>query len=129
MAKKSTRKEYADITQVINEIAEEINSVLNSCNKEKYFEEIVLLYSFIENLLKWLVFVKILWRKTGEELTREEVNKLESFCKRLNFYNALNVAYSIDLIDSNLYRGIDAVREERNDVIHQFYIYTHRNNL
>jgi len=129
MAKESMRKEYTDITQAINEIAEEINSVLNSRNKEKYFEEIVLLYSFIENLLKWLVFVKILWKKPGEELTHEEVNKLKSFCKRLNFYNALNVSYSIDLIDSNLYSGIDKVRDERNNVIHQFWIYSHRNNL
>jgi len=47
------RKKYNNITQTINDIAEEINSVLNSRNKEKYFEKIILLYSFIENGLKW----------------------------------------------------------------------------
>ena len=70
MAKKLMQKEYTDITQSINEIAEEINLVLNSRSKERYFEEIIMLYSFIENLLKWLVFVKILWQKSDKELTQ-----------------------------------------------------------
>jgi len=69
MAKKLMQKEYTDITRSINEIAEEINLVLNSRSKERYFEEIIMLYSFIENLLKWLVFVKILWQKSDKELT------------------------------------------------------------
>lgn len=123
------QKEYTDITQSINGIAEEINLVLNSRNKERYFEEIILLYSFIENLLKWLVFVKILWQKSDKELTQKEANKLRSFCKKLNFYNALYMAFSISLIDFNLYKRIDMIREERNNVIHQFWMYSHRNNL
>jgi len=123
------RKEYKDITQAINDIAEEINSVLNNRNKEKYFQGIILLYSFIENILKWLVFVKILWEKADKELPEEEVNSLQSFCKKLSFYNALNIALSIDLIDFRLYKRINAIREERNNVIHQFWIYRQRNNL
>jgi hypothetical protein len=129
MAKKLTQKEYTDITRSINEIAEEINLVLNSRSKERYFEEIIMLYSFIENLLKWLVFVKILWQKSDKELTQKEANKLRSFCKKLNFYNALYMAFSIDLIDFSLYKRIDMIREERNNVIHQFWMYSHRNNL
>ena len=123
------QKEYTDITQSINGIAKEINLVLNSRNKERYFEEIILLYSFIENLLKWLVFVKTLWQKSDKELTRKEANKLRSFYKKLNFYNALYMAFSIDLIDFSLYKRIDMIREERNNVIHQFWMYSHRNNL
>ena len=129
MAKKLMQKEYTDITQSINEIAEEINLVLNSRSKERYFEEIIMLYSFIENLLKWLVFVKILWQKSDKELTQKEANKLRSFYKKLNFYNALYMAFSIDLIDFSLYKRIDMIREERNNVIHQFWMYSHRNNL
>jgi len=123
------QKEYTDITQSINEIAEEINLVLNSRSKERYFEEIIMLYSFIENLLKWLVFVKILWQKSDKELTQKEANKLRSFYKKLNFYNALYMAFSIDLIDFSLYKRIDMIREERNNVIHQFWMYSQRNNL
>ena len=123
------QKEYTDITQSINGIAKEINLVLNSRSKERYFEEIIMLYSFIENLLKWLVFVKILWQKSDKELTQKEANKLRSFYKKLNFYNALYMAFSIDLIDFSLYKRIDMIREERNNVIHQFWMYSHRNNL
>jgi len=129
MTKKPKHKEYLDITQPINEIAEEINSVLNSRKKEKYFVEIILLYSFLENLLKWLVFVKTLWEKVDKELPQEEVKKLKSFYKKLDFYNALNVALSIGLVDFNLYKRIDAIRQERNNMIHQFWIYSQRNNL
>jgi len=123
------RKKYNNITQTINDIAEEINSVLNSRNKEKYFEKIILLYSFIENVLKWLVFIEILWEKADKELPQEEVDKLRSFCVELSFYNALNIALSINLIDFKLYKRINAIRKERNNVIHQFWIYRQRNNL
>lgn len=128
MAQESMQKKYTDITQVINEIAEEINSVLDSRNKERYFEEIILLYSFIENVLKWLVFVKILWQKSDKELTQKEANKLRSSCEKLKFYNALDMAFRGSLIDFNLYKRIDMVREERNNVIHQFWMYSDRNN-
>jgi len=55
--------EEINIADLIEKIADEVNSVLNKRRKEKYFDNIVLLYSFIENLLKWLIFVKVLWDK------------------------------------------------------------------
>jgi hypothetical protein len=39
--------DYDDITTIINSIGGEINAVLNDRKKEKYFDSIVLLYSFI----------------------------------------------------------------------------------
>ncbi len=122
-------EEYNDISKVINKIGEEINSVLNTRNKEKYFDGIILLYSFVENILKWLVLIKILWEKANKELSQKELKHLRSFYGRLNFYNALNIALSIDLIDFKLFERINTIREERNNVIHQFWIYTHRNNF
>lgn len=124
-------KEYDNIIQPVNEIASEVNSVLNNRLKDRYFEKIVLLYSFIENILKWLVLVKTIWEKSGkgEVLGKQRWEKFKSFFKRLSFYNALNVAYSIDLIDFDLYRKIDAVRQERNNTLHQFWIYSHRNDF
>jgi hypothetical protein len=53
-----------DLAQIINSLADEVNSVLNSRNKDKYFQEIVLLYSFIENILIWLVWVDLMWKKS-----------------------------------------------------------------
>lgn len=126
---KTRSKGFDDISQVIDEIADEINSVLNNRVKEKYFEDIVLLYSFIENLLKWLVVVKIIWNKSKRVLGDEEVKTLRSFYKRISFYDSLNISLSLDLIDMRLFKRIDAIRQERNDMVHQFWIYRHRNNL
>ena len=78
--------------------------------------------------MKWLVFVKTLWKKADKELPQEGVDKLQSFCKKLNFYNALSVAVFIDLVDFNLHKRLDAIRQERNNMIHQFWIYSQRNN-
>jgi hypothetical protein len=123
------RNKYNDITQAINKIADEVNSVLNNCCKLKYFEDIILLYSFIENLLKWLLFVKTLWEKAQEQLTQDELTRLRFSCKSLSFHKALNKALEIKLINSRLYKRVDSVRKERNNVIHQFWVYTHRANL
>jgi hypothetical protein len=38
------------------------------------------------------------------------------------------MALSLDVIDWKLYQRIDAVRQERNDVIHQLWLYVHRGN-
>lgn len=102
---------------------------MESRNKEKYFEEIILLYSLIENLLKWSVFVKIFREKIDEkELSKEELITLSDSCRKLTFYNALNISLFVKLTDFNLYKKIDKVRNERNNVIHQLWIYDHRRN-
>lgn len=125
---KLNRNMNKDMVDITSEIAEETNSILNERCTERYFEQIVLLYSFIENLLKWLVFIKILWDKTEKGSIVKQLGKVKKFCKRLTFINALNMAYSIDLIDFKLYEKLDSIREERNDIVHQLWIYTHRDN-
>lgn len=122
-----TQKDYADIAEAINDIVEEINSTLDDCKKEKYFGGIVLLYSFIENLLKWLVFAKLLW-EINRILSDEEIKTLRQFCKRLTFYNAQHVALAVSIIDWRLFKRLDAIRQQRNDVIHQLWLYAHRSN-
>jgi len=117
----------AEISDLINDIADEINEVLSQAQRQRYFHCIVLLYSFIENLLKWLVFVKILWIKSAKEvMAKKEARDVRRFCRRLNFYNCLRIALGTDLISYPLYRKLDRVREERNDVVHQLWIYKHR---
>lgn len=50
------------------------------------------------------------------------MKELEKFCKSLRFYDAMEAGLMIDLVDFNLYKGI-------NEVLHQFWIYRHRDNL
>jgi hypothetical protein len=117
-----------DLTRAINDVADEVNSVLNSRSEDRYFQEIALLYSFIENILKWLVWINLMWKKTGS-LSVDSMLKLRSFCDGLSFYQAVNFAYSVDLIGEELYAGIDSIRNERNSVIHQLWLYDHRSDM
>jgi len=115
------------IANTINEIGEEVEEVLESSKKEKYFEEIILLYSVIEYVLKWSLFCKIFWERLSEEDPNiKELQTLGDFCGRLSFYNALNMSLSVKLIDYKLYKRVDRVRSERNDVVHQVWLYGHR---
>ena len=125
---KPNRDMNKDMVDITGEIVEETNSILNERCTERYFEQIVLLYSFIENLLKWLVYIKILWDKAEKGSIVRQLGKVRKFCKRLTFISALNMAYSINLIDFKLYEKLDSIREERNDIVHQLWIYTHRDN-
>jgi hypothetical protein len=116
---------YSEITEAINDIADEVNTVLGDCIKQKYFDSTVLLYSFIENLLKWLVFTKILW-DLDRVPNEGEIDAIRNYCKNLSFYNAQQLSLSIGILDWALYKRIDSLRKERNDMIHQFWLYSHR---
>jgi len=98
-----------NIVDVLSQIADEVNWTPNERKKEKYFQCIVLLYSLTENLLKWLIFVKVLWdRSASLSLAKEaEVKMIEEFARDLSFYSALRSAYAVRLIDFQLFRGID----------------------
>lgn len=126
--KRSTKPE--NIGDVLSQIADEVNSTLNERKKEKYFQCIVLLYSLTENLLKWLIFMKVLWdRSASPSLAKDaEVKMIEEFARDLSFYSALRSAYAVRLIDFQLFRGLDHIRRRRNDIIHQFWLYSDREN-
>ena len=123
-----------NIVEIINGIGEEVESVLETRNKEKYFEEIMLLYSLVENLLKWLIFMKAIWGRTqkGVDISQKAYlgawGKLEDFCRNLSFYYALNIGLALDAIDPTLYKKLDQVRKERNDISHQLWILSKRQN-
>lgn len=122
-----TYKEDIDIKKVANEVVYEVEEVLKSHNEEKYFEEIIVLYNLIENLLKYTVFLKIFREKINEEgLSKEELLKMSGFCWRLGFHDALNIGMCVGVIEFGLYMRIEKVKKERNDVIHQLWIYEHR---
>jgi len=123
-------KKTHNLIDEINDVAEQINNILNKKQNQRYFEGIVVLYSFIEDVLTWLVFVQILWNKTEkkEVITAREFDKLKNYCNQLNFHPLLNLSLVIGLLDYKLYKKLDDARKERNQVIHQFWLYTHKCN-
>jgi hypothetical protein len=52
-----------------------------------------------------------------------------SFCEGLNFYQAVNIAFATNLIKHDLYSKLDSVRRQRNSIIHQLWLYEHRNDM
>ncbi len=65
--KKKVKK--SNLIKEINWYADQINNILNKKLSKQYFEGLALTYTFIENLLKWLVFTQIIWRKSQNEQT------------------------------------------------------------
>lgn len=122
--------ESKNILDVLNQIADEVNSTLEQRYREKYFSCIVLLYSLIENLLKWLIFAKVTWDRSVSPplIEKAEVKMIERFARDLSFYSALRAAYAVRLIDFQLFERLDQVRQQRNDIIHQYWLYSDREN-
>jgi hypothetical protein len=121
------RREYK-LTNAVERIEDDIMSILSKRQSTRYFEGIVLMYSLIENVLKWLVFLKVVWDKCARVLPEREIESLRQFCNQQDFYSALNLALVTGLIKHPLFRRIDQIRKERNDLVHQCYLFTHRRN-
>jgi hypothetical protein len=117
-----------NIFDLIDRIADTINTTLNEKQKERYLAGILMLYGFIEKLLVLLVYVKILWNKSQRVLRDDEVIRLKEFCNRQEFYPLLRLALAVDLINVPLFNKLEAVRIERNSIVHQFWLYEHREN-
>ena len=120
-----TGKDY-NIIDVINEVADDINRVLNKRQVEEYFTSIVLLYSFIENLLVCLVYVKLLWDRAGGRVSKKDVVIIRDYCNQLSFHSALQLAFAVRLLDLRTFARVNAVKQERNTIVHQFWLYEHR---
>lgn len=117
-----------DMSDLINLLADEINVTLNTNRAEKYFESVILLYSLVENLLVWLLYVNTLWEIYSKpvKISSKDMEDAERFFQRLSFYNATWMALSTKLIDLDLWRRVDKLRKERNDIVHQLWLYEHR---
>ncbi len=117
-----------DMTDAINLLADEINVTLNTNRTEKYFESVILLYSFVENLLVWLLYINTLWEIYSKpvKISSKDMEDAERFFQRLSFYNSIWMALSTKLIDISLWRRIDKLRRERNSIVHQLWLYEHR---
>jgi len=128
--------ERIDMIDMIKKISSEVNSVLEKRIKERYFPNIILLYSFIEGMLKWLISVKAGWMKTDRALppsdelvSGEEFKSIEEISAKLTSYDCLQFAFLIDVVDLKLYRRLLGINTERNKLIHKFWIHSSRDDF
>lgn len=146
----------ANIIDVTNQIGKEVRKTLNrgKCfipfirkrNASLYFQETTLLYSLAENLLKYLVATKNCWDEncrlsdeldariaSGEILEENDYyfdgNKIREQARDITFNRAIDKAFTLGLISDKLKTTLHQIRKDRNDLIHQLYIFEKRNNL
>jgi len=117
-----------NIFDLIDRIANTVNKTLDEKQKDRYLPGILMLYSFIEKLLVLLVYVKVLWNKSEHTLNMDEVRLLKVFCNQQEFYPLIRLALAVNLIDIGLFNRLEAIRIERNSIVHQFWLYQHREN-
>lgn len=136
----------ANIIDVTNRIGEEVTATLENSSSELYYQETVLLFSLVENLLKFLVATKDCWDETSTKVDKAEIKEkrtgktvldeelqvdfenLRNKAKDLNFNNAINRACSLKLITDEQKEKLHTFRNERNDLVHQLYLFDNRNN-
>jgi hypothetical protein len=125
---KKASKTKHNLADEINGVAAQINDILNLKQKDRYFEGIAILHSFIEDLMKWLVFTQIVWNKTQKEIQIQpgEVEDIRAFCNQSTFFSLFNVGLSADLVDYKLYQRLNEIRKERNSLVHQYWLYVHK---
>lgn len=130
MAKRSeVKQKKLKLTDEINAVGDEINAILNEKQKDRYFEGIAIIHSFIEDVLKWLVFTQIVWNRSREEFSSMapgEVEQIRNYCNQLNFYALLNVGLATGLLTFKLFKRLNDVRIERNSLVHQYWLYLHK---
>jgi hypothetical protein len=130
------KKRQTDLIKIVNDMGVDIDKIVINRKNDRYLEGIVLTYSFIENILKYSVFLNRSWDQNGIDVdcgisleqNREHYQKIQKECSRYTFYQSQEKAHELVLIDDKLYSEINDVREERNDMVHQFWLYAHRKN-
>lgn len=120
-----SRGRRKDLAKAIDLVIAYTDYVLQDRRSEHYLDNVILLYSLIENLVKWLVWAGVQRRR---HVKVEQTTILRRFCRNLTFYDALRIALLTGLFDFDLCMKIDKVRTERNDLVHQLWIYEHWHN-
>lgn len=136
MVKQVKPERKPNLLQIIKRIGENLKTVLDEEKESEYFENIVLNYGLIENLLKYDIFLKLTWDQTGfavdHSIPRDESFKMykisNDFCSKLTFYHAGEIALSIGLIDFSLYQKIVQIRKKRNNLLHQYWLFEHKDS-
>ena len=119
-----SEKKSGDITEVLNRIGDEVNLTLDERKEERYFEDVVLLYSLLENLVKWLAYMKIMWEKAEHNIRDGEAQTTKNFAKKTTYGTALQWAYVMDVMDYPLFQRLLKLKKNRDDTLHQFWLYS-----
>lgn len=130
------KKRQTDLIKIVNDMGMDIDHIVSDKKTDRYLEGIVLTYSFIENILKYTVFLNRSWDQNGIDVyngisfekNSEHYQKIQKECSKYTFYQSQEKAHELTLINEKLYSEINEVREERNDMVHQFWLYAHRKN-
>lgn len=134
-----------NIIQITNRIGIEVSGTLERNDSKLYFQEVVLLYSLAENLLKFLVATNDCWiascqksdeayaiEKRGEQVDANycdvDFGILRQNVKKMVFRDVIKIAFNEHLINEKLKRKLDSFRVNRNNLIHQLYLFDNRND-
>ena len=126
----------ANIIEQINQIGVEVEQSLIINDTNQFFKHTILLYSLAENLLKYLVATKLCWDESGKQVDFMNNNKeytvdfgeIRKRAKEFTFGATIDKAKSLNLISENFKNELHTQRKERNDLIHELYLYQQRNN-
>ncbi len=111
------------VSEVINAVAARVNAILGKDLAEEYFFGVLLTYSLIENLLKWLAFVKMIWNHSENGVLEDKAIKgLNAYFDRLNLYNVQHLTFVLGVIDLPLFERLDRVRTRRNHHVHELWL-------
>lgn len=127
----------ANIIETINQIGTEIDQLMEKNDSNEFFKQSILLYSLTENLLRFLVATKICWVESCKQI--DELDKGKEYevdfkairykAKNYTFSASIEKAKALNLISNDLKNKLHELRKERNDLIHELYLFQQRNNL
>lgn len=126
----------ANIIDVVNQIGDEVEVSLASDDTNEFFKQTILLLSLTENLLKYLVATKICWDETCEKVDKTDSDEecfvdfgeIREKAKDYSFSVTIDRARALGLISEDLKGRLHELRNERNDLIHELYLFQQRND-
>jgi hypothetical protein len=121
-----------DIIELVNKIGEPVEQSLSKDAPSELFKYTVLLYSLTENFLKFIVATKISWDESNKQVENEtypvDFGVIRKKAKEATFAKTIKKAEHLKLITPHVRKRLD-VREERNDFIHELYLYQNIHDL
>lgn len=127
----------ANIIETINQIGVEVDQSLKKNDSNEFFKQSLLLYSLIENLLKYLVATKICWDESCKQMDNQNKDQeytidfeiIKNKAKDYSFSVTIDKARALGLLSNDLKNRLHELRKERNDLIHELYLFQQRNNI
>lgn len=117
----------------------EIRIIAKNNEKEKYLYAIYLCFSLIEDLLRIIVWVKFALEivSTGRDekknIIREKeyekfIKYYQNFFREEKFYRLIKWGLALKVIESSLYKKLEKIRRERNELVHKLWLKLRRKN-